>query len=452
MNETKPSPALARLKDLSKRRVTWVVAAIVVVAVFLGFLSFGGGETMRHFTSKVQKGEIRDVVDSTGTVSAVITVQVGSQVSGTIERLEADFNSRVRKGDVIAVIAPQLFEGALLQATADLANSQANVLVARASLEKARAALAQTKADFDRVTRLAELKIESQAAVDLARANYDTARAALDGAVANITQAQAQVNQKEAAVSVARTNRNYTVIRSPIDGTVVARNVDVGQTVAASLQAPTIFTIAQDLKKMQVYTKVDESDVGRIKIGQEVTFKVDAFPKEQFQGTVRQVRMNPVRIQNVVTYDTIIDFNNPDLKLFPGMTAYVTIPVASVADAVKLPNAAIRYRPPLPIETVRELCVKAGIEVGGTPAGEGKTAGPPQDGKPEGRRDRVESAIVWKLRGSTFEPVKVNLGITDHTFTEVTAVLAGSLQPGDELITSSTTSKVPPPAGQGVRR
>ena len=167
-----------------------------------------------------------------------------------------------------------------------------------------------------------------------------------------MTQAEAQVSQKEAAVSVAKTNLDYTIIRSPTDGTVVARNVELGQTVAASLQAPTIFTIAQDLTKMLVYTKTDESDVGNIRPGRAVTFKVDAFPKDVFRGVVRQVRMNPTTIQNVVTYDTIIEFDNPDLKLFPGMTAYVTIPVATVESVLKVPNTALRYKPPLSLEEI----------------------------------------------------------------------------------------------------
>ncbi len=435
MNESKPALSLPPISALMTRRTTWLVVAVTAgaaVAVLLGFAAFRTGDPMHHFTAKVLQGEIRDVVDATGTVSAVITVQVGSQVSGTIAELRADFNSRVKKGDVIAVIAPQLLEGALLQTTADLANARANVLVSEANVQKARATLAQTKAEFERVTQLAEQKIESQQAVDLAKANFDTARASVEGALANVAQAAAQVRQKEAAVSVARTNLDYTVIRSPIDGTVVARNVDVGQTVAASLQAPTIFTIAQDLKKMQVYTKVDESDVGRIKLGQEVMFKVDAFPKERFRGSVTQVRMNPTRIQNVVTYDTIIDFDNPDLKLFPGMTAYVTIPVASVGNVVKLPNAAIRYKPPFSLEKVKELYVKAGIGEGGS-----------------------EGTVIWKLgAGQSLQPVKVALGITDHTFTEVTKVVMGSLAPGDEVVTSSTQSKAAPPGGQtpGGRR
>jgi HlyD family secretion protein len=433
------------------RRTTWIAAAVVIVAAVLGLAAFRGNDPIRHLTAKVMQGEIRDVVDATGTVSAVITVQVGSQVSGTIAELKADFNSRVRKGDVIAVIAPELFEGALLQTTADLANARANVLVSEANVQKARASLAQTKAEFERVIQLAEQKIESQQAVDLAKANFDTARASVEGALANVAQAGAQVRQKEAAVSVARTNREYTVIRSPIDGTVVARNVDVGQTVAASLQAPTIFTIAQDLKKMQVYTKVDESDVGRIKLGQEVAFKVDAFPKERFRGSVRQVRMNPTRIQNVVTYDTIIDFENPDLKLFPGMTAYVTIPVATASNVVKLPNAAMRYKPPFSVEKIKELYAKAGIDEGG-PEGSsaaGKGAEPSKAKGEATRAGRAEGAVVWKLgAGQSLEPVKVGLGITDHTFTEVTKVVTGSLVPGDEVVTSSTQSKTAPPGGQ----
>jgi len=453
MNEPKPALSVPPLRALLSRRTTWLAAAALTAAVLLGLSAFRSADPMRHFTAKVLQGEIRDVVDATGTVSAVITVQVGSQVSGTIAELRADFNSRVRKGDVIAVIAPELFEGALLQTTADLANARANVLVSEANVEKARATLAQTRAEFERVTQLAEQKIESQQAVDLARANFDTARASVDGALANVAQAGAQVRQKEAAVSVARTNRDYTVIRSPIDGTVVARNVDVGQTVAASLQAPTIFTIAQDLKKMQVYTKVDESDVGRIRLGQDVVFKVDAFPKDRSPGKVSQVRMNPTRIQNVVTYDTIIDFENPDLKLFPGMTAYVTIPVATVPNVVKLPNAAIRYRPPYPLETIKELYAKAGIDEGASAV---EKAADAEKGKnAPSRAGRADGAVVWKLGpGQALVPVKVTLGITDHTLTEVTKVVIGSLVPGDEVVTSSTQSKSAQPGGQtpGGRR
>src|SRR5262249_32298161 len=259
----------------------WLIAAgaVLVVGALLYF-GLNRGAQVQHFTAKVERGDIKDVVEATGTINAVITVQVGSQVSGTIAKLNADFNSRVHKGDVVALIDPALFKGALLQATADWEHAKANLVAAKANLQKAQASLVQTKADYDRTAGLFKDGIQSQQQMDLAKANYDSANAAVSGAAASVTQAEAQVSQKQAAVEVAQTNLNYTVIRSPIDGTVVARNVDVGQTVAASLQAPTIFTIAQDLSKMWVYAKTDESDVGNIKVGRPVTFKVDAFPKE----------------------------------------------------------------------------------------------------------------------------------------------------------------------------
>jgi HlyD family secretion protein len=406
-----------------------VAAFIVVAAVGAGFYS-KRGDGLHYLTAKVERGAIRDVVEATGTVNAVITVQVGSQVSGTIARLNADFNSRVHKGDVIALIDPQLFQGAVLQATADLGNAKANVTAAEANLTKARAGLAQTKSEYDRAIAMVDQSIGTQQALDLAKANYESARASVDAAAANIDQAKAQASQKQATVAIARTNLEYTIIRSPIDGIVVARNVDVGQTVAASLQAPTIFTIAQDLTKMQVYAKVDESDVGRIKLGEGVTFKVDAFPKDLYSGAVTQIRMNPTTVQNVVTYDAIIEFENPRLQLFPGMTAYVTIPVASVDDVVKIPNAALRFKPPLPVESVRALYEKYGVE-GGT----------------------SESAIVWKLvADGTVQPVRISLGITDHTDTALGNVEVGTLGPGDEVVTAATTSKSPAPGVQGIRR
>ena len=289
----------------------WIVGgAAVAVTGALAFFALHRSAQTQHFTAKVERGDIANVVECTGTINAVITVQVGSQVSGTIAKLNVDFNSRVHKGDVIALIDPALFKGALLQATADFENAEANLLAAEASLDKAKAGLVQTKADYDRTVGLFRDGVTSQQQLDLAKANYDSANAAVNGAVASVKQAEAQVNQKQAAVEVAQTNLNYTVIRSPIDGTVVARNVDVGQTVAASLQAPTIFTIAQDLSKMWVYAKTDESDVGNIKVGRPVTFKVDAFPKDTFHGTVSQVRMNATTVQSVVTYDTIVEFDH----------------------------------------------------------------------------------------------------------------------------------------------
>jgi HlyD family secretion protein len=428
-----------------------LIGAAVLAGLFAAF-GLNRSAQAQHFTAKVERGDIHDVVDATGTINAVITVQVGSQVSGTIAKLNVDFNSRVHKGDIVALIDPALFQGALLQASADLDNAKANVVAAKANLEKAKATSLQTKADYDRTALLTRDKITSQQQLDLAKANYDSANAAVGAAAANVTQAEAQVSQKAAALTVAQTNLNYTVIRSPIDGTVVARNVDVGQTVAASLQAPTIFTIAQDLTKMLVYTKTDESDVGNIKPGKPVTFKVDAFPKDTFHGVVSQVRMNPTTVQSVVTYDTIIEFANPELKLFPGMTAYVTIPVATVQNVLKVPNTALRYKPPMGPEEILAVYKQYGIEgserqqAGDDPAvpGRGPQAGGENQNLP--RAPRAENAVVWKLRAdNTMEPVKVSLGITDHAYTQVTALINGGLKDGDALIIRSVMPKTQAP-------
>jgi HlyD family secretion protein len=325
-------------------------------------------------------------------------------------------------------------------------------VAARANLEKAAASALQTKADYARAAQLTKESIVSQQQLDLAKANYDSANAAVGAAAANVTQAEAQVSQKAAALAVAQTNLNYTVIRSPIDGTVVARNVDVGQTVAASLQAPTIFTIAQDLTKMLVYTKTDESDVGNIKPGKAVTFKVDAFPKDTFHGVVIQVRMNPTTVQSVVTYDTIIEFANPELKLFPGMTAYVTIPVATVQNVMKVPNTALRYKPPLGPEEILALYKQYGIEgnerpqAGDDPPEPGRGSQAAGDNQNLPRGPRAETAVVWKLgANSTMEPIKISLGITDHAYTQVMAVLKRELKEGDELIIRSVTPKTQAP-------
>jgi len=436
-----------------KSKNKWLILAGLVVVIGL-FAAFGlnRGAQAQHFTAKVERGDINDVVEATGTINAVITVQVGSQVSGTIAKLNVDFNSRVHKGDVIALIDPALFQGALLQANADFENAKANLAAAQANLEKSKANAEQARADYDRTVALNQQGVVSQQQLDLAKATYQAAAATVNGAVASVTQAEAQVSQKQAAVTVAQTNLNYTVIRSPIDGTVVARNVDVGQTVAASLQAPTIFTIAQDLSKMWVYAKTDESDVGNIKVGKPVSFKVDAFPKDTFRGVVNQVRMNATMVQSVVTYDTIIEFANPELKLFPGMTAYVTIPVATVQNALKVPNTSLRYKPPMSTEEVLAVYRQYGIEAGrvkegadgSAPAGGG--AGTTSAAQAAPRTPKTDTAVVWKMRADhVMEPVKIALGITDHAFTEVTALLKGELREGDELVIRSVTPKTTGP-------
>jgi HlyD family secretion protein len=440
----------------TKRRWLILAAAVVVAGLFVT-LGLNRSTQAQHFGAKVERGEIRDVVEATGTINSVITVQVGSQVSGTIAKLNADFNSRVHKGDIVALIDPALFKGALLQATADLENAKANLAAARANLEKAKAGLVQTKADYDRAVGLTKDGVMSQQQLDLAKSNYDAANASVGAAAANITQSQAQISLKTAAVTVAQTNLDYTVIRSPIDGTVVARNVDVGQTVAASLQAPTIFTIAQDLTKMWVYAKTDESDVDNIQVGKVVTFKVDALPKQTFRGVVSQVRMNPTTVQSVVTYDTIIEFANPELKLFPGMTAYLTIPVATAQNVLKLPNTALRYKPPMATEEILALYQRYGIEEGerqqagddSAVAGGAAQASAGMQNLPRGPKS--DTAVVWKLHpDNTMEPVKVSLGITDHAYTEIGALLKGELKQGDDVVIRSVVSKTQAPGG--IRR
>jgi HlyD family secretion protein len=439
----------------------WLIASLVVVAIaVLAAFRFKNKENPQYFTTKVDRGDIREVVEATGTINAVTTVQVGSQVSGTISRLNADFNSRVKKGQVVAQIDPSLFQGALLQAKADLANAKANLVASQANLEKAQATAVQTKADYERTEGLAKEGVMSQQQLDLAKSNADSAAAAVSAAKAAVIQAEAQAQQKQAAVTVAQTNLDYTTIHAPIDGTVIARSVDVGQTVAASLQAPTLFTIAQDLTKMQVYASTDESDVGMIHTGQVVTFKVDAFPKDSFTGTVSQVRLNATTVQNVVTYNTIIDFDNPQMKLFPGMTAYITIPVADASNAMRVPNGALRFKPDMTADQVRALYKQYGLISG--PQGETQTAaasGSPQStgaagkqrraraegtqgggGSAEGGQPqhtpRADVAVVWKLRpDKTLQPVRIRTGITDHTVTEVVQVLKGELNEGDELVT-----------------
>jgi HlyD family secretion protein len=430
----------------------WMIAgaAVLVLALVVAAL-VSHKPKVEYITAEVERGDIHDAVEATGSVNALTTVQVGSQVSGTISKLNADFNTRVHRGEVIALIDPALFRGTLQQAIADSENAQANVIASRASLEKAKATLAQAAADYDRTQKLAQERIVAQQQLEISKATNDGAAASVNGAEANVVQAKAQLSQKSAAVAVARTNLGYAVIRSPIDGVVVARNVDVGQTVAASLQAPTIFTIAQDLSKMQVYAKVDESDVGRIQVGRPVTFKVDAFPKQLFAGFVSQIRMNPTVVQNVVTYDAVIDFANPEMKLFPGMTAYVTIPVASADNVIKIPNAALHYRPTLPPEQIRALYKQHGIEgdgEGGRAEGGGVTRAAVAKSSAKASDADPETAVVWKRAGGDVEPVQVELGITDHAFTAATRVVVGRLREGDELVTRAIQEKSSAPGGR----
>jgi HlyD family secretion protein len=447
-----------------------VILTVLAVAAFAVF-QLKGNDNPQYFTAKVDRGDISQVVEATGTINAVTTVQVGSQVSGTICRLYVDFNSRVKRGQVIAQIDPALFEGSMLQAKADLANARANVATTKANFQKALAAQIQTAADYERAKGLTAQGVMSPQQLDLAKANYDSAVAAVAATEAQVNQAEAQVQQREAAVTVAQTNLDYTTIRAPIDGTVIARNVDVGQTVAASLQAPTLFTIAQDLTKMQVYASTDESDVGAIRPNQRVTFKVDAYPKESFSGLVSQVRMNATTVQNVVTYNTIIDFDNPEMKLFPGMTAYITIPVTSATNVLRVPNGALRFKPDMTAEEISTLYQKYGIDGGGEAqsiADQPAENAPPESsggmvrvsGRTAGEQKNpsrtvrtaappLDVAVLWKLRpDKALEPVRIRSGITDHMVTEVAELFNGSLTDNDEVVTGSVLAG--PKMGPGM--
>jgi HlyD family secretion protein len=428
-------------------RNRWLLSLTAIgLIVLLAAFTFGRKDQAQYFTAQAQIGTINDVVQATGTINAVTTVQVGSQVSGTISKLSADFNSRVKKGEVIAELDPSLFQGALLQAEADLQNARATLASSQADLAKAQAAAVQTKADYARNAALVKDGVVSAQQFDLAKASADTNDAAVVAAQAQVKQAAAQVNLKAAAVQIAKTNLSYTIIRSPIDGIVVARNVDVGQTVAASLQAPTLFNIAQDLTKMQVDTQTDESDVGNIKVGQESTFTVDAYPNQTFHGKVVQIRLNPTTVQNVVTYDTVIAFDNPQMKLFPGMTAYVNIPVATAQNVLEVPNTALRYKPDMKPEQLRALYEKYGISQSAGPASAGSAsatkpaAGSASQGPPP-HVPRHDVSVVWKVAADkSLQPVQMRTGITDHTDTEVAQLLKGSLQPGDQLVTGAVSA------------
>ncbi|MGC4082661.1 MAG: efflux RND transporter periplasmic adaptor subunit [Vicinamibacterales bacterium] len=278
-------------------------------------------------TAAVTRGDIVETVGATGTLQAVTTVQVGSQVSGNIAWLGADYNSLVKKGQVLARLDPSLFDAQVQQTRANLAQARANLTKAQSELERNRVQLADAQQKYTRARELNTRQLLPQSDLDTAKTTVDTAQAAVQSQQATVTQAQAAVTQAEASVNQSQVNLEHTVITAPIDGLVISRSVDVGQTVAASMQAPTLFVLAADLTKMQVVANLDESDVGRIRPNQVVTFRVDAYPNDTFRGTVVQVRLQPVVQQNVVTYATVIEVPKNDLRLKPGMTANVNVDI-----------------------------------------------------------------------------------------------------------------------------
>lgn len=366
-----------------------IISGIIIVIVVAGFILFRStGNEPKFRTDKIIRGDIQMAVTATGTVNPVTTVLVGTQVSGTIKELYVDFNSPVKKGQLIARIDPALFEAQVNQA-------KANFLSAKANLEKAGATLVDAKRTMDRNKELFSRNLVARSDLDTAETNYETANA-------SVSAAKSQVAQTEAALNLAETNLRYTKIVSPVDGIVISRNVDVGQTVAASFQTPTLVTIAQDLTKMQIDTNVDEADIGKVLVGQDVEFTVDAYPDSTFKGKVWQVRNAPITIQNVVTYDVVIIVGNPELKLKPGMTANVSIIISTKKDVLKIPNAALRFKP---------------SEKGPT-APEKKGPG------------------VWILEKDKPKRIPVSLGISDGNYTELAT---GKISEGQELIVESLT-------------
>jgi HlyD family secretion protein len=386
-----------------------------------------GSKDAQYKTEKVDRGTVTMTVTATGTLSAVTTVQVGSQVSGVIASLSADFNSTVKKGQILAELDPTPFQQQVEQRRADVTRTQVQVDDARLKYERQR--------------RLMENGLTSQAEVDAAEAQFKSARA--------------QVAQSQASLSQAETNLRYTKIISPIDGVVVDRQYDVGQTVAASFQAPTLFQIAQDLTKMQVQADVDQSDIGRVKVGQVARFTVDAYPDEEFRGRISQIRYNAQVNQNVVTYPVILEVDNPEGRLRPKMTANVTIDVASVENVLRVPNAALRFRPPT--EEGKDKYARGGggggdavsraarSGQGGGPAG--AAAQLPGGGRgPRGQRPQTVYTLDAEKK---LVPLEIRTGITDGRFTEVKS---GNLKEGDAVVIGLSTSKVegpPPMGGQG---
>ncbi|OGP91802.1 MAG: hypothetical protein A2157_17480 [Deltaproteobacteria bacterium RBG_16_47_11] len=446
-----------------KKRYLFTIIISLTVIMAGGFFLYPmieqKGSNQKFRTVRVERGEISSIVTATGTINPVTTVLVGSQISGTIKALYADFNSRVKEGEVIAQIDPAIFEAQVEQGKANVLNAKANLLNSQANLENAKANLAKaevtvldTKRNLDRNRSLLERNIIAQATLDTAQANYDTALAQRDVAKAQVESAKSQVDsskaqvaQAEAGLKVPETNLRYATIRSPVNGTVISRNVDVGQTVAASLQAPTLFTIAKDLMQMQVDTNFSEADIGRIEKGQEATFTVDAYPERTFQGKVSEVRNAPLTVQNVVTYDVVIQVDNKDLRLKPGMTANVTILVAHREGVLKIPNAALRYQP----QTARnEAVVKGKKEQTPSSRKKGEQMSPPSL-----PTDQRRPARVWvPSEGKKAVPVSIYLGITNGSFSEV---VSGDLKEGAEVIVEEAGAgkaqnrSTPSPFGRG---
>jgi HlyD family secretion protein len=402
----------------------WLSVAAIVAAVAAGiyyYRSDVAAEAPTLHTAEVTQGDVVATVEATGTLEAVTTVEVGTQVSGTIKTLGADFNSQVRRGQVIAQLDPSLFD-------TQVAQERATVARLKAEVERVRVQADDAQVKLRRARELSSQQLIAQSDLDAAVSTANAADASVKSSEAQLVQAQASLNQ-------AQVNLSHTIIRAPIDGVVIARNVNVGQTVAASMQAPTLFVIAQNLKEMRVNARVDESDIGKIQTNQPVRFRVDAYPNDTFKGTVSQVRLQPVVEQNVVSYVTVIDVPNPELTLKPGMTAAVTIETGRADGVLKVPNAALRFRP------TEDAFAALGQKAPEPPRRpQDQSARGPQAGIQNQRRERGDNgsqrSAVWVLADNTLKRVPVQVGLTDGT---QTAVTSGDLTPGTHVVTGEST-------------
>jgi HlyD family secretion protein len=348
------------------KRVVLVLVIVAAVGAGVGAYYLRRGDApVDALTAAISRGDIIDAVGTTGTLQAVTTVQVGSQVSGNISYLGADFNSIVRKDQVIARLDPSLFQAQADQAKANVLKAQADVVQQEANVGHAKVALLDAQQKFGRAQMLMAKNLEPQADLDAAKIAVDSAQSGLESSEAALNSAKAVVGQAQANLNQSQVNLEHAIITAPVDGIVTQRNVDVGQTVASSLQAPTLFVIAADLTKMQVSANIDEADIGRIRPGQHATFRVDAYPTDTFEGTVSQIRLQPIVVQNVTTYATIIDVANPDLRLKPGMTTNLRIEVARKAGVLRVPNAAVRFRPSADIFTALNQAVPPDVAATG---------------------------------------------------------------------------------------
>jgi len=395
-----------------------VLALLAAGAGYWRLRLFRPAPEVQYKTGPVERRRVVGRVTASGTLSALVTVQVGTQVSGRIQKLYADFNSQVKKGELVAKIDPSLFEASVQQAQANFLSAKAGVATAEANALNADKQHARTKALHDQ-------NLAAQADLDTAEANVATSHAAIDAARAAVAQSAASLHQ-------AQVNLSYTSIISPIDGVVISRSVDTGQTVAASLSAPTLFTIAQDLTKMQVDTNVAEGDVGRLEVGMKTYFTVDSFPGQRFWGKIRQIRNAATTLQNVVTYDAVIDVDNTDLRLRPGMTANVTVVYAERQNVLAVSNAALRFRPPPSL---------AGGDAPGR-GGEGRHY-PRGAGSAASTDARPDSRSLWVMRGGVPRPVPVHTGLTDGTVTEV---VDGDVAEGDQAVVDATSPDSAPAA------